>query len=129
MQQRCSSIREGDSQGLQRVHAFHRRKNEESLQAYLARIKAEERLEKQNHSRMQGLKKDLKKLEKSVSLKQNYLQCLEGEIGNFKTDIRAYNGSRLRGKSREPGEEGRKDGKEAFSSLYKDAEGRSERTE
>lgn len=78
------------------MHQFHKKKNSESLQAYMSRIQLESRLKKQNELHSKKLKKELKHMSKSVTLKKNFLNCLEEEISKFKTDVRSYNSARLK---------------------------------
>jgi hypothetical protein len=71
---------------------------------------------KKEHERMaKTLSKELRRMNKSVSLKQNYLNCLHEEISKYKTNTRLYNRSRLLRKDEDCNDLG----KDPFASLYK----------
>lgn len=67
----------------------------------MSRIQLESRLKKQNEMHSKKLKKELKHLSKSVTLKKDFLNSLEEEIGKFKTDVRSFNSTRLKLRKKE----------------------------
>ncbi len=75
-------------------------------------------MKKQHETRAKTLSKELQRMNKSVTLKQNYLNCLDEEINKYKTDTQTYNRSRL---WRKGSQGGGKDGlgQDPFASLYK----------
>ena len=86
----------------------------------MSRIQIENRLKKQNEQHSRKLKKELTHLSKSVTLKKDFLNCLEEEIGKFKTDVRSFNSARLRLRKKAEDQSSSTFGTLPFQTLYKD---------